>query len=240
MDVCLEPSIPMKAFLLAAGHGTRLRPLTDHQPKCLLPVKGTPMLAIWLEHCRRSGIREVLVNIHSHANQVKEFLRNQGIRVRVVEEPALLGSAGTLRANASWVASEELFWVFYADVLTSADLNSMLKTHVTKQSAATLGVYRVPNPERCGIVRLGKDDIVQEFVEKPVHPAGDLAFSGLMIGTPKLLDAIPPKEPCDIGYDLLPRLRGLMRVHRISDYLLDIGTPETYRRAQETWPGLPA
>jgi mannose-1-phosphate guanylyltransferase len=198
------------------------------------------MLAIWLEQCRRSGIREVLVNIHSHADKVKEFLRDQGIRVRVVEEPALLGSAGTLRANASWVASEELFWVFYADVLTSADLGSMLRAHVAKQPAATLGVYRVANPERCGIVGLGEDDIVQEFVEKPAHPAGDLAFSGLMIGTPRLLTAIPPKEPCDIGFDLLPRLSGDMRAHRISDYLLDIGTPETYERAQKTWPGLPA
>jgi mannose-1-phosphate guanylyltransferase len=230
----------MKAFLLAAGHGTRLRPLTDNLPKCLLPIKGTPMLAIWLEQCRRSGIREVLVNIHSHADQVRDYLarHKDGIEVRVVEEPALLGSAGTLRANAGWVASENLFWIFYADVLTSASLERMLTAHLAKNPLATLGVYRVPNPERCGIVRLGNEDVIEEFVEKPAQPASDLAFSGIMIATPKLLSAIPAREPCDIGFDLLPCLSGSMLAYRISEYLLDIGTPETYQRAQETWPGL--
>jgi len=230
----------MKAFLLAAGHGTRLRPLTDHLPKCLLPVKGTPMLAIWLDLCRRFGIHEVLVNIHSHADQVRKFVdhQNNGIRVQVVEEPALLGSAGTLRANMNWVSGEQHFWIFYADVLTRTDLASMLRTHLTTNPVATLGVYRVPNPRRCGIVNLGENDVVQEFVEKPSHPTGDLAFSGLMVATPKLLEAIPAKDPCDIGFDLLPRLSGEMLAHRINDYLLDIGTPETYQRAQQTWPGL--
>jgi mannose-1-phosphate guanylyltransferase len=229
----------MKAFLLAAGHGTRLRPLTDNLPKCLLPIKGTPLLAIWLEQCRRFGINEVLVNIHSLAAQVRDFLErnSDGVHVHVVEETALLGSAGTLRANANWVAGEDLFWVFYADVLTRTDLASMLRLHLTRSPAATLGVYRVPRPERCGIVRLDKDNIVQEFIEKPARPASNLAFSGLMIATPKLLEAIPQHEPCDIGFDVLPRLNGLMLAYLIEDYLLDIGTPETYQQAQETWPG---
>src|SRR5258706_234600 len=230
----------MKAFLLAAGHGTRLRPLTDHLPKCLLPIQGTPLLAIWLELCRRFGIGEVLVNIHSRAAQVREFLGQQanGVHVQVVEEAALLGSAGTLRANADWVSGEEQFWIFYADVLTCTDLHSVMRTHMTKRPVATLGVYRVPNPERCGIVKLGQDDTVDVFGENPSRPASNLAFSGVMIATPKLLAAIPQRDPCDIGFDLLPSLSGRMLAHLIADYLLDIGTLETYQRAQETWPGL--
>jgi mannose-1-phosphate guanylyltransferase len=230
----------MKAFLLAAGHGTRLRPLTDHQPKCLLPIKGTPMLAIWLDLCRKYGIHDVLVNVHSHADLVRAFLKRQpnGVHVHVAEEQALLGSAGTLRANRGFVTADEEFWIFYADVLTSTDLSAMMEAHAARRSAATLGVCPVPNPERCGIVKLGDDDTVQEFVEKPLHPASNLAFSGLMIATPNLLAAIPPQDPCDIGFDLLPRLSGRMHAHRIFDYLLDIGTPETYQRAQETWTGL--
>ena len=230
----------MKAFLLAAGHGSRLRPLTDNQPKCLLPIKGKPLLAIWLEQCRRFGIDEVLVNVHSHADQVRDFLRSQNgnIHVQVVEETALLGSAGTLRVNSGWVAAEDHFWVFYADVLTCTDLDSMMRMHMAKRPAATLGVYRVPHPERCGIVQLDQDGMIQEFVEKPSRPASDLAFSGVMIATPKLLAAIPSRVPSDIGFDLLPRLSGRLFAHPITDYLLDIGTPETYQRAQETWPGL--
>lgn len=230
----------MKAFLLAAGHGTRLRPLTDQTPKCLLPIQGTPMLEIWFELCRAFGIHEVLVNVHAHADQVKQFVKKNGgsLHVHVIEESTLLGSAGTIRANQEWVATESLFWIFYADVLTSTDLSEMLSAHRRRNPAATLGVYRVPNPRRCGIVTLSPDNIIEDFVEKPDHPASDLAFSGLMIATPRLLSAIPTHQPCDIGFDLLPRMRGSMLAHPISDFLLDIGTRETYEAAQSTWPGL--
>src|SRR5438270_8962680 len=121
----------MKAVLLAAGHGTRLRPHMDTAPKCLLPIKGVPMLEIWLSLCRRYGISDVLVNTHAHASAVKDFVRawKDGVRVAVVEEPELHGSAGTLIVNRGWVAGEEKFWVFYADVLTNANLASMPSSH---------------------------------------------------------------------------------------------------------------
>jgi mannose-1-phosphate guanylyltransferase len=230
----------LKGFLLAAGHGTRLRPLTDNLPKCLLPVHGVPMLQIWLEVCARFGIDEILVNIHAHADRVRDFLGRQknGPTVHVVEEKQLLGSAGTLRVNREWVDSEACFWVFYADVLNRVDLSAMSRLHQSRQSAATLGVYRVPDPTRCGIVNLTDDGTVSEFVEKPTQPRSDLAFSGLLIGTRELLDAIPPKEPVDLGFDVLPRLVGRMSAYLISEYLIDIGTVENYERAQATWPGL--
>src|ERR1700752_5235488 len=97
----------MKAFLLAAGHGTRLRPLTETTPKCLLPIRGVPMLRIWLDLFRLHGIDEVLVNIHSHAHIVRAYLQSQDtdITVEVSEEPELLGSAGTLWANRAWIGS---------------------------------------------------------------------------------------------------------------------------------------
>jgi len=205
-----------------------------------LPIQGKPILSIWFDLCRRFGIDEVLVNVHAHADQVKEFVGTNGndLRVHVVEEPALLGSAGTLRANQDWVAGERLFWVFYADVLTSTNLCAMLSAHYRRNPAATLGVYRVPNPTRCGIVTLTPDNTVEDFIEKPERPTSDLAFSGLMVATPRLLAAIPARQPCDIGFDLLPRLRGSMLAFPISDFLLDIGTRETYDIAQNSWPGL--
>lgn len=229
----------MKAFLLAAGHGTRLRPYTDSLPKCLLPVKGVPMLQIWLELCRRHGISDVLVNTHAHSAAVVDFLNKwrDGIRVRIVEEPSLFGSAGTLRANRDWVNEEEAFWVFYADVLTCADLKGMLRFH-SKSSAATIGVYSVPDPERCGIVELDEHQVMTSFVEKPLHPRNNLAFAGILLATPELLDAIPDKPGADIAFDVLPRLIGRTRGYRIGDYLLDIGTLENYEHAQHSWPGI--
>jgi mannose-1-phosphate guanylyltransferase len=230
----------LKAFLLAAGDGTRLRPLTDTIPKCLVPIRGVPMLQIWLQACKNFGISEVLINLHAHAEAVRQYLQQSGngIRVRIAEEPLLLGSAGTLRANRDWVASEDCFWVLYADVLNRVDLGNMVKLHRQRRPAATLGVYRVPDPTRCGIVNVDGDGIIREFVEKPKNPTSDLAFSGLMIGTPELLDVIPNRTPADIGFHVLPQLTGRMLSFLIDDYLIDIGTMENYLLAQATWTGL--
>jgi mannose-1-phosphate guanylyltransferase len=230
----------VKAFLLAAGPGSRLRPITNSVPKCLVPIRGVPMLSIWLQLCKRLGVEEVLINLQAHAAAVCEFLRRvtDGPRVRVVVEEHLLGSAGTLRANRDWVMSDECFWVFYADVLNRADLEGMLQAHRERKPAATLGVYEVSDPGRCGIVTANDEGVIQQFVEKPEHPAGNLAFSGLMIGTPEVLDVIPSGIPADIGFHVLPQLTGRMIAYPIRDYLLDIGTMENYEKAQATWPGL--
>jgi mannose-1-phosphate guanylyltransferase len=231
----------MKAFLLAAGHGSRLRPITDTIPKCLVPIRGTPLLSIWLQLCKQFGIDEVLINIHAHASAVREFLqhRSNGIRASVIEEKQLLGSAGTLRSNRDWVAGEDLFWIFYADVLCRPHLRSMLRLHRERKPAATLGVYEVPDPSRCGVVTSDANGIIQQFVEKPAVPTGNLAFAGLMIGTPEMLDLIPAVTPADVGFHVLPQLVGRMLAFPIRDYLIDIGTMDNYQTAQRTWPGLP-
>jgi mannose-1-phosphate guanylyltransferase len=230
----------VKAFLLAAGHGTRLRPLTEKMPKCMVPIRGRAMLDIWLEICEQAGIDEVLMNLHAHSDPVRTALRQSKRRVRVhlSEEPVLLGSAGTLVCNRDWVAAEPYFWVLYADVLTNANLNEMLQFHIKSTPVATIGSCRVKDPSRCGVLTFDPDFLVQEFVEKPAHPRSDWAFSGIMIATPMLLDTIPSRLPVDLGFDVLPRLVGRMRAYPISDYLTDVGTMENYEAAQETWPGL--
>jgi len=198
------------------------------------------MLQIWLDACSRFGIDEVLINVHAHAEAVHEFLRKHphGGKVQVVEETKLLGSAGTLLENRDWVGFDDFFWVFYADVLNRVDFSAMLRVHQARRPAATLGAYHVPEPSRCGILDVAEDDTVIDFVEKPIRPRGNLAFSGLLLGTQLLLDAIPAKQPSDLGFDVLPQLVGKMVVYPISSYLLDIGTIENYEIAQRTWPGL--
>jgi mannose-1-phosphate guanylyltransferase len=230
----------MKAFLLAAGNGTRLKPLTDTTPKCLLPIRGIPLLSIWLQFCKRSGIHEVLINTHAHRDTVRQYVAgtDHGVRVKIFEEPTLLGSAGTLAANREWVAGEKLFWVLYADVLTNVRLQRLLECHTARQAAATIAVCRVPDPSRCGVVNLDVNGVVQEFIEKPAKPASNLAFTGVLLATPLVLDAIPDRRPADIGFDVLPRLTGRMSACETDDYLQDIGTLENYENAQMSWPGL--
>lgn len=198
------------------------------------------MLSIWLGLCHRYGIDEVLINTHTHGGQVKNFLaaRRNGVNTRVVDEPILLGSAGTILANREWVSEERCFWILYADVLTNTDLGKMMEFHQGHRGLATLGGYEVPDPERCGIMQVDAKSRIQRFVEKPRTPIGRLAFSGLLIADAALLDEIPRGVPADLGFDVLPRLAGKMSAYPISDYLLDIGTIGNYKLAQRNWPGL--
>ena len=230
----------MKAFLLAAGEGTRLRPLTNNTPKCLVPIKGTPLLGIWLGWCAFYGIDQVLVNSHAHSERVQEFLDGyQGpVQVTLTYEPELLGSAGTLFRNQDFVAGEREFAVLYADVLTSCRFDRLLEFHRMRQAPVTVGTYRVPNPKQCGIIAADETGRVVEFVEKPQSPKSDTAFSGILIGGSALVRCLPEDVPSDIGFDVLPRLAGDMFAFPISEYLLDIGTLEKYERAQREWHGI--
>jgi mannose-1-phosphate guanylyltransferase len=230
----------MKAFILAAGEGTRLRPLTENTPKCLLPIQGVPLLEIWLEVCMASGIRDVLVNAHSHARKFHEFAASHrgATQIHVAEERELLGSAGTLCENRSFIEGEEAFFVLYGDVLTNLSLSTMLAFHHQKKMPVTLGTYQVSNPSQCGIVTTDHQGVVREFIEKPVQPTSDWAFSGVMIANPQVLDLVPAQRPADIGFHLLPQLAGRMAAYPIQEFLLDIGTLSNYRAAQSSWPGL--
>ena len=230
----------MKGFLLAAGNGTRLRPLTNSIPKCLVPIQGTPLIGIWLQWCAQYGVDEVLINTHAHSERVSEYLAayRGPVTVTMTNEPELLGSAGTLHVNRKFVAGEPEFAVLYADVLTNCRFDNMLAFHRLSQAPVTLGTYRVPNPTQCGIIAADETGRVLEFTEKPEYPKSDTAFSGVLVGGPALLDLVPHGTPADIGFDVLPKLVGELFAFPITDYVLDIGTLEKYEQAQREWPGL--
>ncbi len=229
----------MKAFLLAGGHGTRLRPITNSIPKCLVPIRGRPLLDIWFELCARAGITEVLINLHAHSQTIERHLArsHSPVNVRVVHEDVLLGSAGTVAANRDWVGSDPAFWILYSDVLTNTDLHRMSDSHSRHRGVATLGLYQVPDPSRCGVAVTDEREVITEFEEKPLAPHSNWAFSGLMVADIRLFDVIPACIPADLAFHVLPRLLGKMVGYPITDYLLDIGTLPNYQMAQTTWPG---
>jgi mannose-1-phosphate guanylyltransferase len=227
----------MKAFLLAAGVGSRLRPITDTVPKCMLVIDGRPLLDIWLDAFDRAGVDEVLVNLHHLPDVVRSHLdRRAGPPVvRTSFEPELLGSAGTLAANRAWVGGEEMFLACYADNLTDFDLRSLVQAHQEHGPVATLTVFHSERPSAGGVVELERSGTVIGFVEKPRNPASDLVNAGMYAFHPDVLDEIGAAPPRDIGYDLLPRLVGQARAIPVEGYLRDVGTIEAYQQAQQEW-----
>ena len=228
----------MKAFLLAAGVGSRLRPVTDRTPKCMVPIGGRPLLDIWLEAFDRAGVGEVLVNLHHLPEVVSRHLaaRTESPAVRMVFEPVLLGSAGTLAANRAWVDGEELVLACYADNLTDFDLRLLIEGHWEHGGIATVAVFHSPCPSAGGVVEVDADGTITGFTEKPSQPVSDLTNAGMYAFHPGVLDEIRDKRPADIGYDLLPQLVGRARAVLVEGYFRDIGTTEAYQRAREEWP----
>ena len=222
----------MKAFILAAGLGTRLRPLTDTVPKCLVPVQGVPLLGVWLGICERAGIDSVLVNLHHLPDQVYAFVRDYhgSVRVSTVYEETLLGTAGTVLANRHFVEGERDFFVIYVDNWTDVDLADMLASHRAKGTDLTMAVFHTDNPSGSGIVTVDAADRIVAFEEKPRHPRSDLANAGILIMSPRLLAGLPAYRPLDFGFDVLPRFAGEMYAYRLSGFLCDLGTWENYRK----------
>ena len=153
-----SPTAGVKALLLAGGLGTRLRPLTDTTPKCLVPIAGRPLLDVWIDGLVEAGIREARINTHALADQVRLYIRqvNSRGRLRLVEsyEPELLGSAGTVSANADLADDADQVLIVYADNLSDIDLRPLLAFHRAHDDPFTMVLFRAPNPRACGIAEL--------------------------------------------------------------------------------------
>ncbi|KTE93865.1 nucleotidyl transferase [Desulfitobacterium hafniense] len=229
----------MKAILLAAGLGTRLRPLTDAVPKCLVPVKGKPLLQWWLELLNKHGITDVLINTHYLSGRVDEFVENYNgdVRISLANEKILLGSAGTIRANAEFFINESSYLIIYADNLTNIDLKKMIDWHRDSGSSFTMGVFNTNRPLECGIVELDEQGRIITFEEKPAIPKSNLANAGIYIAGPEFLDFVLSTSDFDIGKDVLPKMVGQMHGYLIEEYLIDIGTIDNYYKANKEWVG---
>ena len=230
----------MKAFLLAGGRGERLRPLTDTVPKCLAPVAGRPLLAWWLDLCRREGITDVLLNVSHHFEAVDAFLASRagkvGPAVTVVRETEPAGTATTVRRARQFVEDAGDFLVLYADNLSDVRLAPMAAVHRGHDDPLTVGLFRTAFPKASGIVSLDPSGRIVAFVEKPEHPDGNLANAGVYLARGGLLEAIPDGPGLvDFGHHVLPALVGRMHGYVIPEFHEDIGTPERLTTAAAAW-----
>ena len=225
----------MKAFLLTAGLGKRLRPLTDKTPKCLLPIAGRPLIDYWFDLFEKYGIDDVLVNTHHLPEQMEKHLNNKDFRgkIRLFYEQELLGSAGTIRANRDFVTDEELFFVFYGDNLANIKIDRWLDFHRGHGDDLSLLLYPTDKPHLKGIVELDDHGKVLSFEEKPAHPRSDLASAGMYLASPRIFDVFPASDPpIDMAFHVIPKLIGRMWGIHSDDLIIDIGTPKDYELAQ--------
>jgi mannose-1-phosphate guanylyltransferase len=224
-----------KAFLLAAGLGTRLRPITYEIPKCLVEINGIPLLAWWIKLFERHNIEEVLINLHHLPGKVRNFINNYNtsIKFKLVEEKYLLGSAGTLKANADFV-DDAPFLIAYADNLTNFNITKFAEFHNAHPYPFSMALFETDTPTAKGIVELDENNVVISFEEKPENPKSNLANAGIYIAEPEIIKLID-KEIADIGFDLLPKLVGKMKGFYDSYYLLDIGTHKHLEQANKEW-----
>lgn len=227
-----------KAVILAAGFGTRLRPITETVPKCLVTIHDVPLLKWWLMLLEKHGFQEVLINTHYLSEKVESFVRDEydgKIQVTLVYEPVLQGSAGTIRNNSFFYENEEDFAIIYADNLTDIDFTKMIDVHKKNNAEFTCGVFHTNKPKECGILAVDEDGVVIEFEEKPQHPKSDLANGGIYLVNKSCYDVFKKNEPFDIGKEVLPTLIHRMRAYPIHEYLLDIGSLDNLEKARREW-----
>jgi NDP-sugar pyrophosphorylase family protein len=225
----------MKAILLAGGKGTRLRPLTIHTPKPIVPIFDRAFLHYQIDLLRRvPEIDEVILSLNYQPRRIEEMFGDgagTGLRLRYVVEPSPLGTGGAIRFAARGIS--DTLVVFNGDVMTSVDVNRVVTLHRERAAAATIVLTPVDNPSAYGLVETGPDGAVRRFLEKP--PPDEVTCNtinaGIYVLEPRTFDRIPHDAAYSIERAYFPSLveRGeAFYAYVDPGYWIDIGTPEKY------------
>ncbi len=230
-----------KALLVAAGIGSRLAPLTDVLPKCLMPIGGQPLLGLWLKMLADAGVDDIVVNLHHHADLVRDYLARSPYAAAVTTslEAELLGTAGTLLHHRGRFSHGPTLFA-HADNLTLFSPAEFFAAHYARAAGAvmTMMTFVTDKPGQCGIVELDAHNTVLALHEKVAEPPGNLANAAVYIVEPAVLDFIASlgKRKVDFSTEVLPRFMG--RIHSFHNglYHRDIGTVASLSVAQFEYP----
>ncbi len=227
----------MKAILLAGGKGTRLRPLTVHTPKPIVPIFDRAFLHYQIDLLRSMPeVDEVILSLNYQPRRIEEVFgegRDLGIRIRYVVEPIPLGTAGAVKYAEEFLDDSVI--VFNGDVLTAIDLPAVVKLHRERRAKATIVLTPVENPRAYGLVEADADGNVRQFLEKPDPDqiSCNTINAGIYVLEPETFDRIPSHTAWSIERSYFPSLveRGETFIAYVYDgYWIDIGTPEKYRQ----------
>jgi mannose-1-phosphate guanylyltransferase len=215
----------MKAMVLAAGLGTRLRPLTYEISKPMVPVLDRPVMEHILDLLERHGFEQVIANLHYFPDSIKDYF-GERISYRVEEE--LLGTAGGVRACAEFFG-EEPFLVISGDALTDIDLSALAARHTEAGGIATLAVKKVADTREYGVVLHDSDGRITGFQEKPApeEALSDLGNCGIYVFSPEIFDYFPDRPFADWAQDVFPALLEgdvPFHIHEVEQYWNDVGS----------------
>jgi mannose-1-phosphate guanylyltransferase len=228
----------MNAILLAAGLGTRLRPITDSIPKCLVTIKGRPLLELWLEKLVSSGIESILINTHYLPNQVNNFISKNIYqkKVKLIHEIELNGTAGTLLNNIDFYNNSDGMLI-HADNYCLADLNKFKLVHYNRSSSVliTMMTFLTDSPNECGIVELNENGIVTSFHEKKINPPGNIANGAVYILSSEFINKMKNdfNYAKDFSTEVLGALVGKIQTYHVKNLLIDIGTIDNLNKANQ-------
>jgi mannose-1-phosphate guanylyltransferase len=228
----------MRAMIMSAGVGTRLRPVTDLLPKPMVPIVNRPALYHILRLLHRHGLREVVINLHYLPEVIRDYLGDGGqfgMDIRYSLERDLLGTAGGVKKNADFLG-QGTFLVMSGDALTDVDLTGLVAQHRRNGSVATMAVKEVADPSQYGVVVADDDGRVVGFQEKPTIEAARsrLCNCGIYVFEPEILSHIPEGQFDDFGKRLFPDLlkQGVpFHAHAVNGYWSDVGNLREYMRS---------
>jgi NDP-sugar pyrophosphorylase family protein len=231
----------MRAMILAAGFGTRLKPLTIGLPKPMFPVLNRPLLEHTLNFLSSQGIQDIIVNVHHLPEKIIEYFGDGtdfGVRLQFSREEEILGTAGGLKKAQSFL-EKETFMVMNSDVLADINLDSVLKFHKQKKSCLTLVVRQDAEPEKYRPIHLADDGRITRFVDASIKHSSTttqrVMFTGIQIMEPEIFSRIPANKFCGTTEDIFPTMiEEELPVYGYlhEKYWIDMGTRETYIQAQ--------
>ena len=225
----------MKAILLAAGLGTRLKPITNTIPKCLVPVKGQPLLGLWIKKLIDLGVSEILINTHYFAEQVEKYVASSPYKhkIKLVNETELLGTGGTLVTNQNFWKNHETL-VVHADNYCEDSLDGLILAHRSRPKCCVITalLFNTDTPKQCGIVELSNIGVIKAFHEKVKNPPGNLASGALFIFDENVFShyfsMFKRDRFYEVSVDMIPKLVGSMFSYITTSKYIDIGTIEAY------------
>lgn len=232
-----------RAIILAGGQGLKMRPFTYEMPKCLIPVRGKPLLEHTLDLLKKYEIRDIVITIGHLGDKVRNHFGDGsrfGVKITYADQgEGFRGTGGALKVARNLAGSP--FLLFYGDVLADIDLNDLVDFHKSHGKAMTMALTSVEDSSVWGVVQLHGTQI-RDFVEKPKQSQrlSRLINAGIYVVEPKIFDYFPRKNIFRLEEDVFPKLAQSDELYGypFEGQWFDIGTPEIYARVIREWKGI--